>query len=184
MRLMLAIVGAALLSACATTPLRRPDVSAGYESQRISDASGRPIQLDVWYPTNAAEEAHSYNFGAGSVANGAAVAGDKLPVILLSHGSMGAASNYSWIAEPLARHGYVVLGVSHFGESPAFGQSTINPANVSHFGDRTHDINAALEFDRPVGRRGPQTMVDVAFTGLRVMVVENSAEAGFYGVRC
>ena len=146
MRLTLAIIGAILLSACATTPLRRPDVSAGYESQRISDASGRPIQLDVWYPTTAAEEAHSYNFGAGSVAGSAAVAGDKLPVILLSHGSMGAASNYSWIAEPLARHGYVVLGVSHFGESPAFGQATINPANVSHFGDRTHDINAALDF--------------------------------------
>jgi predicted dienelactone hydrolase len=122
------------------------DVSAGYETLRIADASGRPIQLDVWYPARAAEQAHSYNFGMGSVAQGAAVAGDRLPVILLSHGSMGAASNYSWIAEPLARHGYVVLGVSHFGESPAFGPATMNPANVAHFGDRTRDINAALDY--------------------------------------
>jgi len=141
-----AIIALALLAACATTPQQRPDVSAGYESQRISDASGRPIQLDVWYPTMAAEQGHSYNFGMGSVAKGAPVTGDKLAVVVLSHGSMGAASNYSWIAEPLARHGYVVLGVSHFGESPVFGPATMNPANVAHFGDRTRDINAALDY--------------------------------------
>ena len=124
----------------------KADVSAGYDTQRIADVSGRLIQLDVWYPATAAEQAQSYNFGMGSVAKGAALAGGKLPVILLSHGAMGAASNYSWIAEPLARHGYVVLGVSHFGESPAFGPATMNPANVAHFGDRTRDINAALDF--------------------------------------
>ncbi len=145
-RLMLAIIPAALLAACATAPQQRADVSAGYDTQRITDAGGRLIQIDVWYPTMAVEEAHSYNFGMGSVAKGAPASGNKLPVVLLSHGSMGAASNYSWIAEPLARHGYVVLGVSHFGESPVFGSATMNPATVAHFGDRTRDINAALDF--------------------------------------
>ena len=151
-RLASAIIASALIAACATTahpttPQQTgADVSAGYDTQRITDAGGRLIQLDVWYPTMAAEQAHSYNFGMGSVAKGAVVAGDKLPVVLLSHGSMGAASNYSWIAEPLARHGYVVLGVSHFGESPVFGPATMNPATVAHFGDRTRDINAALDF--------------------------------------
>jgi predicted dienelactone hydrolase len=145
-RLTIAVIAAALLVACTTAPPPKADVSAGYDTQRIADADGRPIQLDVWYPAKAAEQAQSYNFGMGSVAKGAAVAGDKLPVVLLSHGSMGAASNYSWIAEPLARHGYVVLGVSHFGESPAFGPATMNPATVAHFGDRTRDINTALDF--------------------------------------
>jgi predicted dienelactone hydrolase len=112
----------------------------------MADANGRPIQVDIWYPTDATEQTHSYNFGVGSVATGGAVAGEKLPVVLLSHGAMGAASNYSWIAEPLARHGYVVLGVSHFGESAAFGPANMKPASVSHFGDRTRDINAALDF--------------------------------------
>ena len=88
----LVVMLAALAAACATTSPPRADVSAGYASQRITDAGGRPIQLDVWYPTLAAEQAHSYNFGVGSVAETSAVAGDKLPVILLSHGSMGAAS--------------------------------------------------------------------------------------------
>lgn len=146
-RFSLAITEAVVLTACATVPPPKPAaVSAGYDTLRIADASGRPIQLDVWYPAAAPEQAYSYHFGMGSVARGAAVAGDRLPVVLLSHGSMGAASNYSWIAEPLARHGYLVLGVSHFGESPAFGPATMNPATVSRFGDRTRDINAALDF--------------------------------------
>jgi predicted dienelactone hydrolase len=145
-RSLLAIIALTVLSACSTKPPLRAHVSAGYATQRIADAGGRPIHLDVWYPTMAAEQAHSYNFGMGNVAQDAAVAGERLPVVLLSHGSMGAASNYSWIAEPLARHGYVVLGVSHFGESPVFGPATINPANVAHFGDRTRDINAALDY--------------------------------------
>lgn len=146
-RVSFAVIATALLAACATTPSHpKADVSAGYDTQRIADASGRLIQLDVWYPTIGAEQTLNYNFGMGSVAKGAAVAGEALPVIILSHGSMGAASNYSWIAEPLARHGYVVLGVSHYGESPVFGPATINLANVSHFGDRTRDVNAALEF--------------------------------------
>lgn len=145
-RLKSVTAAALVLAACSTTPTPKPDVSAGYASQRITDANGRQIHLDVWYPSESAEVAHSYNFGSGSVAENAPVAGSNLPVILLSHGSMGAASNYSWIAEPLARHGYVVLGVSHFGESPAFGPANINPATVTGFGDRTRDINAALDF--------------------------------------
>jgi predicted dienelactone hydrolase len=146
-RLVSAIASTVLLAACATAqPPGKADVSAGYDAQRITSVDGRPIQLDIWYPTTAIEQPQNYNFGTGSAARTAAVAGDNLPVVILSHGAMGAASNYSWIAEPLARHGYVVLGVSHFGESPAFGQATMTPATVSHYGDRTRDIGAALDF--------------------------------------
>ena len=66
--------------------------------------------------------------------------------MLLSHGAMGAASNYSWLAEHLARRGLVVLGVSHFAESPVFGLDSVDPASVGRFGDRTRDLDFALEF--------------------------------------
>jgi predicted dienelactone hydrolase len=113
----------------------------------MTDANQRPIALDLWFPAEGvAETEHNYGISKGSVATGASIAGDHLPIVLLSHGAMGAAVNYSWIAETLARRGYVVLGVSHFGESPAFGPSTINPINVSHFGDRTRDFKAGLAY--------------------------------------
>ena len=59
---------------------------------------------------------------------------------------MGAASNYSWLAEHLARRARVVLGVSHFAESPVFGLDCAEPGSVGRFGDRTRDLGFALEF--------------------------------------
>ena len=121
--------------------------SAGYEQMRITDESrNRPIHLDIRFPSKGEEKEHNYGISKGSVAEGATLVGEKLPVILLSHGSMGAASNYSWLAEYLSRHGYVVLGVSHFGESPVFGPASLDPTSVSRFGDRTKDLNFALDF--------------------------------------
>ena len=77
---------------------------------------------------------------------GAPMATGRFPVILLSHGALGAATNYAWIAERLARSAFVVVGVSHFGESRVFGEATINPATVADFGARTRDFSFALEF--------------------------------------
>ena len=126
-----------------STPIHA-QYAAGYESTRIDDGA-RPIRLDVWYPANEKEAVVRYGISAGSAAISAAPVGDGHPVILLSHGAMGAASNYSWIAETLARRGYVVLGVSHFGESPVFG-TPADPASVGRFRDRTHDFNVALDY--------------------------------------
>jgi predicted dienelactone hydrolase len=126
-----------------------PNYLAGYESLRIvDDARKRPIQLDVWYPaaTTETERDHRYGLSTGHVTSGAAVAGTPHPLLLLSPGAMGTASNYSWLAEDLSRHGYVVLGVSHIGESPVFGAASLDPSAVGRFGDRTRDLNFALGY--------------------------------------
>jgi predicted dienelactone hydrolase len=120
---------------------------AGYETLRIDDpVRMRPIQLDVWYPVNADEITHRYGLSTGRVAPGAPMADGRFPAILLSHGALGAANNYSWIAERLARSSFVVVGVSHFGESRVFGEATINLATVGDFGARTRDFSFALDF--------------------------------------
>ncbi len=120
---------------------------AGYETLRITDpARTRPIQLDVWYPAESEETTHRYGLSTGRVAPGAPMAVGRFPVILLSHGALGTASNYSWIAERLARSAFVVVGVSHFGESRVFGETTVNPALVADFGARTRDFAFALDF--------------------------------------
>src|SRR5215471_9906026 len=120
---------------------------AGYQVLRIDDAGrSRPIQLDVWYPTPADETPHHYGLSNGRVAADAAVTVGVFPALLLSHGALGAATNYSWIAEYLARKGFVIVGVSHFGESPVFGQTSVDPSTVSRFGSRTRDLSFALDF--------------------------------------
>lgn len=130
--------------------------SAGYEVLRITDRD-RPIQLDVWYPSgDGNEREHNYGLSIGRIAPRAAFSADNVPVVLLSHGAMGAAANYSWIAEHLARHGFLVLGVSHFGESPVFGADSTRPQSVARFDDRTRDLNAALEFLLERSRYAPR----------------------------
>ena len=138
---------ATMAAACTTLEPAPATYAAGYQTLRIKDANERPVALDIWFPAQAATETeHNYGISKGSVASPARVASNRFPLVLLSHGAMGAAVNYSWIAEVLARHGYVVVGVSHFGESPAFGQASVSPMNVSHFGDRTRDFNVALDY--------------------------------------
>lgn len=147
-RLQALSIGVAVLVTVLTGPeLIAQEYSAGFETLRIVDEDRkRPIHLDIWYPATGLEQEHNYGISMGSVATGGELAGKQLPVILLSHGAMGTASNYSWIAEYLARRGYLVLGVSHFGESPVFGQGSIDPAAAARFGDRTRDLNFALDF--------------------------------------
>jgi predicted dienelactone hydrolase len=72
-------------------------------------------------------------------------AGVSCPAIVLSHGAFGAASNYTWIAEALASRGIVVIGVSHFGESFAYGLETIDPGSVTRPWDRALDLSFALD---------------------------------------
>lgn len=128
-----------------------PDVSAqpvaaGYEVLRITE-NNRPIQLDIWYPSrDGNEREHNYGLSVGHVALGAEFSGVNVPVVLLSHGAFGAAANYSWLAEHLVRGGFLVLGVSHFGESPIFGAGTLRPESAARFDDRTRDLSGALKF--------------------------------------
>lgn len=120
---------------------------AGYEALRVTDpARSRPIQLDIWYPADGDETTHRYGLSSGRVVAGAPVSAGPFPVVLLSHGALGSASNYSWIAERLARAAFVVVGVSHFGESRAFGEDTIDMASVADLGNRTRDFSYALDF--------------------------------------
>lgn len=112
-------------------------------------ARKRPVWVDVWYPAAAdtAEQPIVYGLGAGSAAlDGALDSCDPaLPLIVMSHGAFGAARDYGWIAEYLARHGFVVAGVSHFGESWIYGPDTIEPAAATRLWMRPPDCSFAID---------------------------------------
>ena len=120
----------------------------GYRFLRLEDAvRARPVAIDVWYPSpsTGSETPHDYGLGAGRVVEGAPAVDEAMPVIVLSHGAFGSARNYAWLAEPLARNGYLVCGVSHFGESPVYGVETIDPSVVLEPSDRVIDCTFALD---------------------------------------
>ncbi len=122
--------------------------ACGYLPLRARDpARERPVALDVWYPAaaSAVEQDHDYVLGTGRVAEDADGADGPFPLIVMSHGAFGSARSYAWIAEHLARGGYVVCGVSHFGESPVYGPETIDPLSVLEIGPRAEDCSFAID---------------------------------------
>jgi predicted dienelactone hydrolase len=122
--------------------------ACGFRSLRLDDPErSRPVAIDLWYPTasSAPEATHDYGLGTGQVVEDAPAVDDASPAIVLSHGAFGSARAYSWIAEPLARHGYVVCGVSHYGESPVYGAETIDPLAVMDLAARVLDCTFALD---------------------------------------
>ncbi len=123
---------------------------AGFRQYQWRDsARKRPVWVDVWYPVAAdtAEQPIVYGLGTGSAAlDGAIDSRDPpFPLIVMSHGALGAARDYGWIAEYLARRGFVVAGVSHFGESWIYGPDTIEPAAVTRLWMRPPDCSFAID---------------------------------------
>ena len=106
----------------------------------LQDASHtRPVRVDLWAPVN----------GDGARPHG------PPPAVVLSHGAFGAAVNYSWLAAHMAVAGYLVAGVSHFGESFIYGAETIDPTSVVRPWVRPADcsfvLDRLLEGALPVG---------------------------------
>jgi predicted dienelactone hydrolase len=94
-------------------------------SRRSWSAPGpRPLETLLWYPAKPGtkESAHTVAiFKTGVYAVGAAFPDGerKYPLILLSHGIGGSAFSLAWLAEALAREGYIVAAVNHHGNTGA-----------------------------------------------------------------
>lgn len=94
----------------------------GVASRTFEDpARGRQLVTILWYPAvpGTAEDDIDWDGifpGRGAWNATPARTPRLLPLVLLSHGSGGDASNLAWIAETLATHGYLVAAVDHAGD--------------------------------------------------------------------
>lgn len=107
---------AALLGALLSLP--GAAAAAGFEWLEIDDPhSDKPLQVGLWYPAEAAPpEAPNTPFGQ-ALAEGAAVAGSELSLVLLSHGHGGWLGGHADTALALAEAGFVVAAPSHTGNT-------------------------------------------------------------------
>lgn len=104
----------------------RQGVILDHDRRNWDDDGPRPIRWSVWYPASAeAVEApvllppERPLFHMGDVATDAQLAAvpERLPVVLLSHGTGGSAAGLGWLAGALAAAGHVVIGVDHHGNT-------------------------------------------------------------------
>src|SRR5215475_5315489 len=89
-------------------------------------AKTHALRAMIWYPAaaEAREEAQWIGppifpfYSAGSAARDAPhAAGPRHPLILLSHGFGGAASDLAWLGTALAAHGFIAVAVNHPGNN-------------------------------------------------------------------
>lgn len=126
----------------------------------------------IWYPAapSSVEEPQTIGppgqplFLAGSAAPDAKLAASpsRFPLILLSHGTGGAAMQLAWLREYLAAHGYIAAAINH----P--GNNALEPYTLQGFTLwwlRAHDLTVALDHmlaDRTFGPRIDQSRIGAA----------------------
>jgi len=109
-----ALLAAALLATVAPPALA---ANAGFMVLQQPRPDAPPVEVGVWYPTNAAPSAMRLGFNAQLVAAGAPVTGDHLPLIVMSHGAGGFFGGHADTAQALAEAGFVVAALTHPGDN-------------------------------------------------------------------
>jgi predicted dienelactone hydrolase len=91
--------------------------NVGFTELRIANGAERPLVAGVWYPTVAAAQDQPLGAYTQSVAPDGRVAGERLPLIVISHGTGSSYQNHYDTAIALAKAGFVVAAVSHTGDT-------------------------------------------------------------------
>jgi predicted dienelactone hydrolase len=91
--------------------------TVGFETLSVAAPGDKPLQVAVWYPSDAPEAPAPLALGEQTVARNAPIAGRNHPLIVISHGTGGSNSDHFDTAQALARAGFVVAAVSHTGDT-------------------------------------------------------------------
>ncbi|MGB6543462.1 MAG: alpha/beta hydrolase [Xanthobacteraceae bacterium] len=94
-----------------------PALSAGFEQVMVPDPSGAPLEVGIWYPSEAPATSQPLGPFEQTVAIGGAVAGHGLPLVVMSHGTGGSFTGHYDTALALVEAGFVVAAVTHTGDN-------------------------------------------------------------------
>jgi predicted dienelactone hydrolase len=98
-------------------PATPAEARAGFEEIRIPNGDEPPLVGGVWYPTTTLPSDQTLDGNVQRVAPGAPVAGQGLPLVVISHGGGGSYTGHYDTALALAKAGFVVAAVTHAGDS-------------------------------------------------------------------
>ena len=111
--LLAALTMAGVVLTTAVTPSR----PVGIRQVMVSDPGHPPIPVVLIYPTTEKPRLILSGTGAIRLARGGAVAGDHLPVVVMSHGTGGGSLSHLDTALALAEAGYLVAAPQHRGDN-------------------------------------------------------------------
>ena len=116
---LLIVLALLVTAALATLYLKAatPEHPVGFAQVAVKDPQDKPLQVDVWYPTDSPPGLSIIGFSAQKVATNGTVVGRGLPLVVISHGNRGLASSHADTALALASAGFVVAAVTHTGDN-------------------------------------------------------------------
>lgn len=141
MRAIAAIFSLLLAGLCGLA-LASPAVAGevGFQIVSVPDREGAPLQVGVWYPTDAAATPQPLELYSQTVAPGAPPAGRRLPLIVISHGNGGSLAGHYDTALALAQAGFVVAAPTHTGDNWRDQSRAIRVA------DRPRHVHAVIDW--------------------------------------
>ena len=114
--------------------------NAGFSELKIDNGSNKPLIIGVWYPTSATAQSHPLGLFVQTVALDGPVAGRRLPLIVISHGTSGSYQAHYDTALALAKAGFVVATVSHTGDT------FDDQSRAGHIMDRPQHIHRLIDY--------------------------------------
>jgi len=105
----------ALLVSTLAAPLAQAAV--GYQHFTVADPQGSPIEVGVWYPTDAVPSLTRIESFQAQVAADAPLKGRNLPLVVMSHGTGGSFAGHYDTAMALAEAGFVAAALTHPGDN-------------------------------------------------------------------
>lgn len=135
-----------------------PAHAAGYQTGLAADPLGQPLEIGIWYPSAAKPASLTLGPTTLHVARGAAVQGRNLPLVVISHGNGGFFLSHHDTASALADSGFVVVAVTHTGDSYA------DQSRSTFVMDRPRHISRVL--DHMLGTWPDRGVIDPARIGV------------------
>ena len=115
----------------------------GFVRVSVPDPKGPPIAVGIWYPTTASPAPARLALIVQQVAIDGPVNGDKLPLVIISHGTQGSLASHADTALALADAGYVAAAPLHTGDNFADQSGVGGP---QWFADRSRHVAATIDY--------------------------------------
>ncbi len=94
-----------------------PAAAAGFERATVSDPAHKPIEIGIWYPSEAPVPATPNSPFRQALALDGPITGKHLPLVIVSHGKAGWLGSHADTALALAQAGFVVVAPTHTGDN-------------------------------------------------------------------
>jgi predicted dienelactone hydrolase len=120
--------------------LATPAGAVGFQQVTAPDPDDQPLEVGIWYPSDAAASPQGLGLFQQTVAPNGAIAGTQLPLIVISHGTGGSLEWHYDIAIALAGAGFIVAAVTHTGDNYR------DYSKFTRFVDRSRHVARTLDY--------------------------------------